>query len=559
MVESMHVSPTTWLYYLRQYFRQRQVILLVRFFGVFVLFVAAYSVLFHVFMAREGYTYSWVTGLYWTITVMSTLGLGDITFTSDVGRVFTLLVLLSGVVFLLVLLPLVFMQGQSAARVLRELPKDTRGHVILTQYDAVTSAVISRLTQYRSRYVLLVPELAEALRLHDLGLQVVMGELDHPDTFQKVRTDQAAGVVTTASDALNTNVAFTVRDVAPMVPLIATANDPVAGDMLKLAGCSHVLHLGDMLGQSLARRILGGDAVTHVIGQFDQLLIAEATAARTPLVGTTLRQSQLREQVGVSVIGVWDRGHFAMARPETPITPHTVLVLAGSQQQLQQYDTYFCVYNVVKAPVVVLGGGRVGRATGRALAERNMGYRIIEQLPERIQDPEKYILGNAADGEILRQAGLMDAPAVVITTHDDDVNIYLTLYCRHLRPEMQIISRATLERNVATLHRAGADFVMSYASMGANTMVNLLRRGSILMVTEGLDVFKVPVPRALVGKTLTNLGLRRLIGCNVIALTAEGTMQINPDPSTPLPAHADLILIGTTEAEKRFLQRYGTA
>ncbi len=104
----MHVSPTRWLYYLRQYFRQRQVLLLVRFFGVCVLFVAAYSVLFHVFMAREGHTYSWVTGLYWTLTVMSTLGFGDITFTSDVGRVFTLVVLLSGVVFLLVLLPLVF-------------------------------------------------------------------------------------------------------------------------------------------------------------------------------------------------------------------------------------------------------------------------------------------------------------------------------------------------------------------------------------------------------------------------------------------------------------------
>jgi Ion channel len=94
MVESMHVSPTMWLYYLRQYFRQRQVLLLVRFLGVFVLFVAAYSVLFHVFMAHEGHTYSWVTGLYWTITVMSTLGLGDITFTSDVGHVFTLVVTL---------------------------------------------------------------------------------------------------------------------------------------------------------------------------------------------------------------------------------------------------------------------------------------------------------------------------------------------------------------------------------------------------------------------------------------------------------------------------------
>src|SRR5207244_10976349 len=104
---------------------------------------------------------------------------------------------------------------------------------------------------------------------------------------------------------------------------------------------------------------------------------AEATATRTPLVGTTLRQSRLREQVGVSVFGVWDRGHFAMARPETPITPHTVLVLAGSQQQLQHYDAYFCVYNVVKATVVVLGGGRAGCARGRALGERHREGRMV--------------------------------------------------------------------------------------------------------------------------------------------------------------------------------------
>src|SRR5262245_9328022 len=105
-------------YYLRQLLRQRQVILLLRRGSVFFLFVVTSSVLFHVFMAREGHTYTWVTGLYWTITVMSTLGFGDITFTSDAGRIFTVCVLLAGVLFLLVLLPLLFMHGQSAARVL---------------------------------------------------------------------------------------------------------------------------------------------------------------------------------------------------------------------------------------------------------------------------------------------------------------------------------------------------------------------------------------------------------------------------------------------------------
>jgi Trk K+ transport system NAD-binding subunit len=162
----------------------------------------------------------------------------------------------------------------------------------------------------------------------------------------------------------------------------------------------------------------------------DQLLIAEATAAGTPLVGKTLRQSGLREEVGISVVGVWERGRFETAGPDTRISPHTVLVLAGSEQQLHQYDARFCMYNVSDEPIVILGGGRVGRATRRALEERGLDYRIVEQLPEHIHNTEKYIIGNAAAWEVLHTAGIMKAPMVVITTHNDDINIYLTIYCR---------------------------------------------------------------------------------------------------------------------------------
>ena len=41
---------------------------------------------------------------------MTTLGFGDITFTSDIGRLFSIVVLLSGVVFLLVMLPFLFIR-----------------------------------------------------------------------------------------------------------------------------------------------------------------------------------------------------------------------------------------------------------------------------------------------------------------------------------------------------------------------------------------------------------------------------------------------------------------
>src|SRR5690606_3537061 len=132
---------------------------------------------------------------------------------------------------------------------------------------------------------------------------------------------------------------------------------------------------------------------------------------------------------------------------------------------------------------------------------QNIDYRILEKVPKPSLDTERLVVGDAADLEVLHRAGLMESPAVVITTHDDDINVYLTIYCRRLRSDIQIITRCTAERNVETLHRAGADFVMSYSSMGANAIFNLLLRDDVLLVTEGLNALEVSVPASLAGKT----------------------------------------------------------
>ncbi|MBD3162654.1 MAG: potassium channel protein [Candidatus Eisenbacteria bacterium] len=543
---------------------RRNIRVLLRFFIVLAVMISVYTVTFHLLMLREGQNHTWITGLYWTLTVMSTLGFGDITFHTDAGRLFSIVVLLSGMTFLLVLLPITFieffyepwMHAQAAARAPVRLPGTTRGHVLLTHHDTVTSALIRRLEPYQHPYVLLVPEVEEALQLHDLGLNVVVGNLDDPETWGRVRVEAAVLVVSTSSDVTNTNVAFTVRGLVKDLPIITSATDEASVDLLKLAGSNFVLRLEEMIGGSFARRTVGGDAMAHLIGRFDDLLIAEATARRTPLVGKTLLENRLRENVGATVVGVWERGRFEPARPETLIRDNTVLVLAGSREQLYRYDELFCIYNVSAAPVVILGGGRVGRATARALARQEMDYRIVEVLPELIQDPERDVLGNAADLAVLEKAGIREAPAVIITPHDDDLNVYLTIYCRQLRPDIQILCRATHERNVATLHRAGADSVLSYASMGASTVMNLLRRGKTLMVAEGLDLFEVRVPAELAGLAITESGIRERTGCSVVAIRTDRGMEVGPDPSATLVAEADMVLVGTLEAQERFLEHF---
>ncbi len=561
----MKILTTQVLLFLKNKPDRRNFKLLLKFLLLLFAIVCFFAIGFHFIMLREGRYFTTVTGFYWTLTVMSTLGFGDIVFHSDLGKFFSLIVLMTGMLFLLILFPFTFinffyspwMKAQEQARVPRALADDIRGHVILTRYGPITEALIKQLTRFKYPYVVIVPTLQEGLELQQIGVEVMLGAIEDPLTYERGRVGDAALVATTESDVLNTNVAFTVRGINKEVPIIATCSSQASIDILKLAGCTHVLQLGEIMGLFLSRRANGGDANAHVIGRFGELLIAEALVTGCSLVGKTLMDTELRQKIGVSVVGIWERGKFQPAQPTTLITESTVLVLAGSPQQIDLYNQTFELKTVSDAPVIIIGGGRVGRATGRALAARGIKYIIVEKDPTRIKDPKTAIIGDAAEIEILKEAGIEESPCVIITTHDDDVNIYLTIYCRTLRPDIQVISRTTLERNLGSMHRAGADFVMSYASMGANTILNLLQRNDILMVAEGLDLIKVKIPEELKGRTIAESNIRKDTGCTIVAVKTEMKLNTNPDPLMKLPEHGDIILIGTVDAENKFFKKYG--
>ena len=543
--------------------QERNVKVLVKFLLILVTLITVYSVLFHFLMMLENREFSWITGFYWTLTVMSTLGFGDITFTSDLGRVFCMVVLLSGIILLLIMLPFTFIQffyapwleAQTRARAPRELPENTKDHVILTNYDPITMNLIHRLRQYQYEYVIVAEDIQKALELIDLDYKVVAGELGDPETYTRLRAQKAALVVANSNDMMNTNIAFTIREISKEVPIAANADLDDSVDILQLAGSTYVFQFMKLLGQSLSRRVLGTSTRANVIGSIESLLIAEAPAMRTPLVGRTLQESRLRERTGITVVGVWEGGAFKNTTAATVINSSTVFLLAGSAEQLKRYDEHFGGYQESPAPVLVLGGGRVGRAAAEALEERGTDYRIIEKNKRLIED-DRYIYGSAADIKTLERAGIKEAPSVIITTHDDPTNIYLTIYCRRLRPDIQIISRATLDRSISKLHTAGADLVMSYASLAANTILNLLKPDEVLMLAEGLNVFRVGVHAALLGKSLAESQIRMKTDCSVIAINQDGKMVISPDPSVRFCENDELIMIGADDAEKRFFETY---
>src|SRR5690625_2389999 len=525
--------------------------------------VAVYSTVFDLLMAREDRSYSWLTGLYWTLTTMSTLGYGDITFDSQAGQIFSILVLLSGLVTFLVLLPflagrLVFgpwMDRRESARAPRRVPADMQGHIVATGLGSVSQALIARARRARVPHVALVANPQEVTVARGLGYRAMIGKLDDPRPFRNARVDQASLVAAIESDTTNTNVAFTVREINPDVLIAATADTPASVDVLGVAGCDQAVELPEVLGTAMARRVLDTPGRAHRVGEFGSILIAEASVTGTRLAGCTLSDVDVTFQSGVSVLAVHEQNSVRQPDPNAALRDQSVLVLAGTEDQLAAFDRAVPTKPPTEHSISILGGGRVGRVAARVLADHGIPHSIVDRVPGRVEGENTFI-GNAADYAVLKQAGLFDASAVLVTTHEDDTNVYLTMYCRRLHPGLRIIARAEHERNVTTLHRAGADSVLSYAAIGATTIWNTLGLRHRVVLSEGVELFTVPIPRRLRHRELRDPKVFEETGCRIVAITDSEHSQILAQDTIPTSDDYHLLVIGNRHDERRFGERY---
>lgn len=567
----MKIISTQLAYFFEDKQMRGNVRTLMRYVAFVLLVVVVFTVLFHVIMAEiEGEDHSWITGFYWTLTVMSTLGFGDITFHSDVGRLFSVVVLVTGIVLLLVVLPFAFirffyapwLEAQIRQRAPRSVPAGTEGHVILCAYDNIAPGLIQRLEQEAIPYFVIEPDLEVAADRYVDGVSVVTGEADNTATYEAMRVKQARLVLANREDTVNTNIALSVRAVAPETPIAAIASHEASVDILTLVGATSVLPLRRWLGEHLANRVNASHAEAHVIGQYRDLLIAELAVHNTPLQGQTIQETTLRRTVGVSIIGVWEHGRFQPARPDRRLTPASVPVVIGTEAQIEALNERLVIYDVSEDPVLVIGGGVVGRAAAQALKRRGVPVHIVERKPELCEKAEatcsEVFQGDAADYDLLKRAGIEAAPSVLLTTGDDAMNIYLAAYCRRLGADLRIVSRITHERNLDAIHRAGADIALSYASLGVEAVFSVIAGRELSVLGGGVNLFTVPLPASLAGRSLGESGIGAETGLNVIAIHQNGEVVTSPPASTTLPGGGEVVMLGSAEQRAHFADRYGS-
>ena len=182
--------------------------------------------------------------------------------------------------------------------------------------------------------------------------------------------------------------------------IAAVVEEDDSVDILQLSGATTVLPLKRQLGESLANRVDTGRAEAHVIGSFRGIQIAELPAHDTPLAGTLVRDTRLRERTGLSVVGLWERGKLQPAFPDTGIRADSVMVVAGTVPQIAALDALLA-RDGTTAPVLVIGAGKVGQAAARALKRKGVTVYVLDReggaLEGLATDVDAVYAGDASD------------------------------------------------------------------------------------------------------------------------------------------------------------------
>jgi Trk K+ transport system NAD-binding subunit len=321
-----------------------------------------------------------------------------------------------------------------------------------------------------------------------------------------------------------------------------------------------VLPIKRWLGEQLATRINARHAELHFVGQYRDLRFAEMPVHNTPLVGQTIREAGLRDTFGVTIAGVWERGTFRPARPDHRLQQSSVPVVVGREEQLEALNERLAPYDENSNPVLVIGGGTVGGAAVRALERRNVPVHLVERDAGRCEALEPHceavFRGDASEYALLREAGIEEAPAVLLTTNDDAINIYLAAYCRRLNADLRVVSRITHERNLEAIHRAGADFVLSYATLGVEAVYSAIKDKRLVVLGEGADLFTRDVPASLTGRTLAESEIGARTGLNVVAIEHNGAFYTDLTGDTTLPAEGRLIMVGAEAQAEVFVETF---
>lgn len=222
--------------------------------------------------------------------------------------------------------------------------------------------------------------------------------------------------------------------------------------------------------------------------------------------------------------------------------------------------------------IIICGYGRNGKQAATKLLAYNKPFVVIEQNKEIIEkfhsDTVPFVLGNANEDETLILAGIERANTLISALPNDADNLFVVLSARQINKNMNIISRASQETSYKKLKLAGANNVILPDKIGGDHMASLVVVPGLLEFIDNLSIVgksNINIEEIAVEKlyntsqikTIRDLDLRKITGCNVIGYKDEnGDYLINPEADLKLRPLSKVIVLGRPEQIQKLNSLY---
>ncbi len=536
----------------------------VRYLAVLGAIMLGYGVLYHLGITYvEGRDRTFLRSLQFVVETFTTTGYGsESPWTTPAMNLFVIVMDLTGVALIFLALPvLVFPAFEEAmsTTVPTSLDEDLADHVVICSHTPRTDALIDELDPWNVDYVLVEPRGDRATALYEDDYSVIRADPQSADGLAAANVEDASAVVADGGDTVNTSIVLTAAELAPEVRTVSVVEDPDLERYHHLAGADDVLSPRRMLGEALARKVTTGvDAnLGDGIDLGEDFEVVELPLGRdSDLVGRTLAESGLRERAGVNVIGAWQSGEFETPPdPDLEMGPGTVLLVTGRSADVERLRDLALtrIRQLRRGETVVVGAGEVGQTVATALDDAGVHYTLVDRQNRDGVD----VVGNATEAETLTRAGVDRARTVVFAVGEDPATEFATLVARDCNPDVEILARAQETENVTKMYRAGADYVLSLATVSGRLMASaVLEDEEVLSADRQVEVVRLRAPR-LVGRTLGDADVRARTGSTVVAVERDGELLTEVGPDTRIESGDELIIAGTDAGTARFAELLG--
>jgi Trk K+ transport system NAD-binding subunit len=528
--------------------------------GVMFGYAAVYDAGMSVF---EGSPISFLHSLQVVVETFTTTGFGsDAPWTTPEMNVLVILMDLTGVVLIFLALPvLVFPLFEEAisTTVPTAAAADLEDHVVVCTLTPRGETLVDELDSVGVDHLVLEPDRDRAKDRYEQGYDVIHADPESVDGLEAARLPAARCLVADGSDPVNTSTVLTAKEVAEDVRTVSVVDDPSRERYHRLAGADDVLSPRALLGEGLASKVTAGISTElgDAVEVGEDFEIAELPIQRnSDLVGRTIAESGMRERAGVNIVGAWFRGQFeSPPSPDATLDNGTVLLVTGREAQLERLKelTMSDVRRFRRGRTVVVGHGEVGTTVSAALSTADVSTTVLDL----VDGPGVDMTGDATDPDALSRAEVEDARTVILAIPDDTLTEFAILVVRDLNPDIELIARAEETENVQKMYRAGADYVLSLATVSGRMLAStILEDEEVMSLDKQVEVLRTHAP-GLVGRTLGGADVRARTGCTVVGVDRDGEMITDLGADFRIEEGDELVIAGTDEGANRFMETLG--